>query len=167
MSATPPFGDPKNSAEAMRQLRMKMLTTPPSEIGIKRSQDFPRTYGVLMDWPLQGSHVATVVGLCDGNASVYTTGTFGVIGGIGHEAVRSAANSFVKAGDALFAEAAPTSEFPYAQPRRVRFYLITFNGVRVIDADLTMVTSGKHICWPLFGEGQRVMTQLRLTTQRH
>ena len=150
----------------MRQLRLKMLTTPAAALGIKPSQAFPRTYGVLMDWPLERGHVATVVGLCDGNASVYTTGTFGVIGGVGHEAVRSAAMSFVKAGDDQFADAAPTSDYPYAQPGRVRFYLVSFDGVGVIDADLKLVTSGKHKCRVLYGEGQRVMTELRLTTQK-
>jgi len=29
-----------------------MLTTPPEKTGSKPTQDFPRVYGILMDWPI-------------------------------------------------------------------------------------------------------------------
>jgi len=42
---------------------------------------------VLMDWPL-GEHTATVLASAGGDASLYTTSTFGLLGGIGHASVR-------------------------------------------------------------------------------
>ncbi len=60
------------------------------ELGIEASDEFPLVYGVLLEFPV-GDATATVVAMCDGNASLYTTSTFGVIGGFAHESVREAA----------------------------------------------------------------------------
>jgi hypothetical protein len=78
-----------------------MLTTPASKIGIQPSDDFPKVYGVLIDWPL-GEHTATIVSMSDGNASLYTTSTFGIMGGISHESVRNAARALVKAAQTYY-----------------------------------------------------------------
>jgi hypothetical protein len=79
----------KMNAEMMRELRLKMLTAP-VELGLKPTKEYPRVCGILMDWPIEMGTV-TVVSLSTGDASIYSTGTFGILGGIGHEAVRSAA----------------------------------------------------------------------------
>ena len=64
-----------------------MLTTPPARTGGKPTEAFPRVYGILMDWPISGQ-TATVFSTSSGAASLYTTSTFGIIGGEGHESVR-------------------------------------------------------------------------------
>lgn len=142
-----------------------MLTTPPSEVGIQPTTRYPRVYGVFMDWPL-GDYTATVVSLCDGNASLYTTSTFGVIGGAAHESVRAAASSFVRAAERHHDEAVLTKEYPYPAPGRVRFYLACFDGVRVIETDADALTRGADKCSDLWTEGQRVLTELRLVTEK-
>jgi hypothetical protein len=142
-----------------------MLTTAPSEFGITKSTEFPRVYGVLMDWPL-GEHTATVVSLCDGNASLYTTSTFGVIGGVGHDAVRAAATRFVKTAEKHHDEAAITREYPYPKGKHVRFYLVCFDGVRLIETDMDALTSGRDSHLHLWTEGQRVLTELRLAAEK-
>jgi hypothetical protein len=68
----------KSPAEVMRDLRLKMLTTPPAEFGHRQTPESPRVYGVLMDWPLEAATVS-VVSFSSGDASIYTTGTFGVL----------------------------------------------------------------------------------------
>jgi len=152
------------SPDAMRELRLRMLTDDPKSFGVKPTEEYSVVYGILMDWPI-GEHTASVVSLCTGDASLYTTSTFGVIGGIGHDSVRRAACSFVKDAAKLYDESVPTSDYPYPKSDRVRFYLVTFNGVRVIDAPLSSATdeSGKYAA--LFNRGQEVITQLRLVTQ--
>jgi hypothetical protein len=155
----------KNPAEMMRELRLKMLTTPPAEFGLKPTREYPRVYGILMDWPIERGTVS-VVSLCSGDASIYTTGTFGVIGGVGHEGVRSAAKNFVKAAEKHHGEAAPTKEYPYPTTGRVRFYLVCYDGVRAIEADLQSVMNGKDKCSDLYAEGQRVVTELRKITEK-
>lgn len=142
-----------------------MLTTSPQKTGVKPTKEFPRVYGILMDWPI-GEQIATVFSSSTGAASLYSTSTFGIIGGEGHETVRSAAKAFVAASDRYFTEAHPTTEFPYPGVDGVRFYLLTFDGVRVIDTDLASITNDTSRFNELFGLGQAVLTELRQVTER-
>jgi hypothetical protein len=155
----------KNSADAGRSLRRMMLTLPPKEIDISPSEEFPRVYGVLMDWPLD-EVTATVFSASDGAASLYTTSTFGIIGGQGHESVRTAAKKFVKAADRFYDAATPTTEYPYPASDRVRFYLLTFDGVRVIDTDLASINNHTGKYAKLFGLAQDVLTELRQVSEK-
>lgn len=74
-----PKKDPK---DVERDFRQMFLRTSAEKVGIQPSKDYPRTWGVAMDWRIDDGHFATVVSLSDGSASVYTMGTFGAIGGI-------------------------------------------------------------------------------------
>ena len=149
----------------MRELRVKMLTTQASEVGIQPSATYPRVYGVLMDWRF-GEQTATVVSMGNGQASLYTTATFGVIGGEGHESVRTAAIAFVRTAQVHYDEGVPTTEYPYPELGHTRFYLICFDGVRVIDTETDAVADGTDKRSDLFVAGHRVLTELRSITQR-
>jgi hypothetical protein len=158
----------KSPAEVMRELRLKMLAAP-GDLELMPSPEFPRVCGVLMDWPIEmgtTSFVTTVVSLSTGDASIYSTGTFGVFGGIVHATVRSAAKSFVRVGERHYDEATPTKDYPYPKTGRVRFYLVCYDGVRVIDADLESARRGADKYSDLYEQAQRVMTELRLITQK-
>ena len=143
-----------------------MLTTPPEKTGSKPTKEFPRIYGILLDWPIGDDQTATVFSTSTGAASLYTTSTFGVIGGEGHETVRAAAMKFVRAADNYFDASTPTTDYPYPRADRVRFYFLTFDGVRVIDTDLTAIENRTSKYAQLFGLGQGVLTELRLITQK-
>jgi hypothetical protein len=145
---------------------MMMLSTSPEKTGEKPTKEFPRIYGILMDWPV-GEQTATVFSTSTGAASLYTTSTFGIIGGEGHETVWTAAMSFVRAADRFFDASTPVTEYPYPIAGRVRFYFLTFGGVRVIDTDLASITSRTSKYAELFGLGQAVLTELRLVTEKH
>lgn len=118
-----------------------------------------------MDWPIQAGTI-TVVARATGDASIYTTGTFGVIGGIGHEGVRSAAKSCVKVAEKHYEDATPTREYPQPKAGRVRFYLVCYDGVRTIEVDEEAVSARKDKCSDLFQAAQHVITELRLITQQ-
>jgi hypothetical protein len=155
-------GKQKADPEMGVKLRTKMLTTPPGDMSLQPTDRFPNVFGMLMDWPL-GTAVASIVSLCDGNASLYTTSTFGIIGGVGHEPVRNAAARFVTAGEKHYAAASPTSDFPYPAKGRVRFYFLCFDGARMIDAEEASLKGGTDPCSDLWREGQNVMSALRMT----
>ncbi len=157
-----PKGDP---AEGMRKLRLKALTAAPADFGLKPTQEFPKVYGALAEFPMDEGTL-TIVSLYDGNASLYTTGTFGVIGGFAHEPVRNAANSFVRAAQDFHHEAVTTNEYPYPNSDRVRFYLLTFDGVRFIDTDLASLETGTNKYFSLFAKGNDVITELRKITMK-
>jgi len=157
---------PPPGAEAMRELRFMMLTTPASKAGIQPTEAFPKVFGVVMDLPVSGGHTATVVSMCDGHASLYTTSTFGVLGGIGHESVRVASTNFVKAAQSYFDGATVTTEFPYPSSDHVRFYLLGFDGVSVIDTEITSVEKRADTVSEIWSAGQRVLTELRLIAEK-
>lgn len=165
ISVAQPRGENGNSADAGRTLRQMMLATPPAKFGEKPTKDFPRVYGVLMDWPI-GEQIATVFASSSGAASLYTTSTFGIIGGEGHQTVRAAAINFVRAADKLYDSSTPTAEYPYPAAGRVRFYLLTFDGVRVLDTDLASIENRTSKYSEFFDLGQAVLAELRLSTEQ-
>jgi hypothetical protein len=155
----------QDSANIGRELRLMALTRPALEWGAQPTTDFPRIYAVLMDWPI-GEETATVLASSEGAASLYTTSTFGIIGGEGHQSVQNAAMTFVSAANRFHDDSAPTIEYPYPGTEHVRFYFLTFGGVRVIDTDLDSITKGASKYTELFGLGQNVLTELRLITEK-
>jgi hypothetical protein len=155
----------KNPADAGRDLRKMMLATPAEKFGAKPSSEFPRIYGVLMDWPI-GDEIATVFSTSTGAASLYTTSTFGIIGGEGHASVRTAAIEFVRAADRLYDDATPTTAYPYPAANRVKFYLLTYKGVRVLDTYLAAIEKHTSRYVEYFGLAQAVLTELRHVTEK-
>ena len=157
--------EPKKPADAGRELRRMFLTMPAEAAGIETSSEVSRVWDVAMDWPL-GEQIVTVVALADGSASLYTTGTFGVIGGVGHENVRTAAKSFVKRAERYHDASRPTSDLSYPSPDRVRFYFRTFGGVRALDVPLASVTDERGQYSALFDLAQELIGHLRIAGER-
>jgi hypothetical protein len=153
------------NAEMMRQLRLTILTTTASQTGLKPTPENPRVFTALMDWPL-GTNMISVYGSCTGDASIYTTSTFGLIGGIGHETVRNAAHQFVKIAETHYDDAVPTKDFPFPKPGHIYFYLVCFDGVRMIDVTEESLRTGKAKCLDLGNAAQRLITELRLTMEK-
>jgi hypothetical protein len=154
----------KSPDELMREMRLKQLIMPPGEFSQKPTAEFPRVCAVLMDWPIEVGTV-TVVSRTTGDASVYTDGTFGVFGGIGHESVRRAATNCVAVAQRHFESATATKDYPYPKAGHVRFYLVGYDGVRVIDGNLEAVRTGRDKRSDLYEAAQRVVTELRIITQ--
>jgi hypothetical protein len=159
--AEKPKKDPKDMG---RDLRNMFLTTPAEKVGMQPSQEYPRVWGVAVDWPIGDGNIATIVSLSDGSASVYTTGTSGIIGGIGHETVRAAAKKLVKEADRCFDVSTPTQDLSYPRLNHVRFFLTTFHGVRVIETELAPLSDRRTSYFVLFDSAQDVLTQLRLVS---
>jgi hypothetical protein len=150
----------RDPAQTMRDLRVSFLSSSAVSLGFSPTREFPRVYGVAMDWPVSDT-TATIVSAMDGTASLYTTATFGIIGGGEHEAIRAAARRFVAAADAYHDQARPTSSYPYPAKDKVRFYLRTFHDVRVIETDAASAYSPSGPYSLFFRAGQAVLTELR------
>ena len=150
----------QDSAQAMRDLRVVFLSSSADSHGFKPTKENPRVFGVAMDWPIDGT-TATIVAALNGSASLYTTASFGIIGGVHHESVRIAAQRFVRSAEAYHDEAVPTGAYPYPAKGKVRFYLRTFQDVRVIEADAASVYSPSGRYSGLFRAGHAVLTELR------
>jgi hypothetical protein len=92
-------------------------------------------WGVLMERGYSKG-VATVIALADGNASLSLSTGGSVMGGKAYAPARTAAQMLcLRAADALAATAL-TDKFPPPAERRVRFYVLTTEGVRFAETDL-------------------------------
>ncbi len=97
--------------------------------------------------------------------SIYTTGNFGLLGGVKYEPVRNAARSFVKVGEKYYSDAVPAHDFPYPQTGHIRFYFICYDGVRMIDTDAASLSNAKGKYSDLFAEAQKEISALRQIAQ--
>lgn len=156
---------PHPRQEAGRELRCLVLGLEPSEAGFASDTEFPRVYGVVADWHI-GEHVATIVALRDGTASLYTTSTFGVIGGAAHEKVRLAAQECVRCAEKFVGSSLPAADTEYPRDGEILFYLLTYDGLRVCSASEEEIYEGQHPMGPFFGEVQNVLTELRFISQQ-
>jgi hypothetical protein len=141
-----------------------LLRSRPVDVGI---QDPPAVWAIAADISIE-EDVITIVALSDGNASLYTTGEFGIIGGGSHDGIRAAAVRACKLAATELAAATPTLDFAHAKGGGVRFFLLTPSDVRVIvpDADADTLAEGKHRYSELFLAVNAVLTELRLSTER-
>ena len=148
----------KNSAEVMREMRLAWLTTVPAAGSYKTKDE---VLAVLMDWPM-GDVIVTVLSSSGGDASLYTTSTFGIIGGIGHENVKKAAAAFVGSAQHFLKLATPTKDFPYPDQHTLRFYMVTPSGVRMVSFPMKDIERRDSPAYVLYGAAQSVVTELRL-----
>jgi hypothetical protein len=158
INAKEPSG--KSPAEAMRAMRIGWLTRVPEKGSFTREDE---VMAVAMDWPL-GEQTATILSSSGGDASLYTTATFGIIGGIGHEKVRKAAVEFVGAAQRFLKLTTPTTTFPYPDGATLRFYMVTPSGTRVVSFPLADIEKPGSPARELFSFGQQVLTELRQIT---
>lgn len=151
--------------QMMKDLRDMYLTSPPKKFNFDSSRADYKVYGALME-TAHPEVLATIVSLRDGNASLYLGYGGGVIGGFAHENVRKAATDFVKESEQYVAGMEGTKSFPYPAVGRVRFYLLTFEGVFTAEADEKALEERRHEMSPLFYKGHEVLTQLRLVAEK-
>lgn len=149
------------SAEAMKELRNKLLTSKPEEVGLSGEDAKAKVWGVLMDVSLTGG-TATLVSIRDGTASLYTTSGGGVLGGY---TARDEAKAFVYEAEKSLKHMSPTKSFDYPSNRLVKFYVLTSDGVFTVEAKPDDMLNSEHELSPLFRAANEVLTRLRLASQ--
>lgn len=161
-AADQPKPAPKPPAEMMREMRLQWLTRKPAPEGPAQKEEVT---AVLMDWPIEQATV-TVLASSVGDASVYTTGTFGIMGGIGHENARKAALSFIECAKKHLSLASLTTDFSYPDHQHVRFFFVTDSGVRSVSFPAPEVQKKGSEAFDLYAHAQAVLTEMRQITQQ-
>jgi hypothetical protein len=146
-----------NNPEVMKALRLRMLRELPEGVA-SAAPDQPIV--VIMDIAYPEA-TASVFAASTGDASIYFSNGGGVIGGIGHENVRTAAIACVKEAGRHRDRMVATTEFPYPTSGNVCFYVRTGETVYVAEAPEEELGEKRNPLWPLFYAGQNVITQLR------
>lgn len=149
----------------INELRDKLFTMPPTELGLSPSIKLPNVWGVVMEIGFPDS-TATLFSLAEGTTSLYFSSGGGIIGGGEHDAVRKAASEFLTAGEASRSLAKSAPEHPLPKSGMVKFYILTYTGVVTVEAEEANISKQGHPLYNLFLAGNNVMTELRLIEQR-
>ncbi len=146
-------------------LRGQALKVTARDIGLEVTPGSSEPYGILMETGLARG-VATLVSLADGTASLYLSNGGGIIGGAGHDSVRKAAKGFVRLAKDYMQKMDKTTSYPMPSIGMVRFYALTPSGVFTFEASENDLGYGRSDLSKLFHEGQKVITELRLTQNK-
>lgn len=163
-SATTPANTEASAqaAQAMKGLRDRLFTSTPEEVGLSGEDAKANVWCVMMEVTLQVGSV-TVVSMRDGTASIYGSTGGGVLGGY---VAKKEAKSLVSEGEKHLASMKPTKSFPYPERGRIKFYVLTRDGVYTAEVDEKEVQSEQHPLFPLFRSANEVMSALRTASQR-
>ncbi|NJD58442.1 MAG: hypothetical protein C3F13_14640 [Anaerolineales bacterium] len=149
------------------QLREKVLSVNPAELGLAQSPTSSHVWGVLMETGYAvGS--ATLVCLVDGTTSLYLSTGGGLLGKPGSAPLVEASKGLVAEAEACLQLTSPAEEIPLPEAGQVRFTLLTYAGKRTIVAAEDRLSAVDQPLGPLYQAGRHTLFQLHsLTGQKH
>lgn len=157
---------PEESAETVyKDLRKKALETPRSRISLPEGYPEDAPHGLVMEMGIPGS-VVTLVCFANGDASVYYRAGGGMVGGIGHETVRTVAKDFVSLAVTVLPRMIQPNGFPLPGPDKVRFYALTAKGPYTIETEREALADPGSELAPLYYTGQEVVAEMRLVQEQ-
>lgn len=157
-SGSAKLGRARTAEEIYMDMRRQALETTPQNLG--REPKGTEPYGLLMEMGVQIT-VVTLVCFVDGDANVYHKTGGGMIGGSSHQSVRKAAKAFVALAARALPKMTKTTDFPLPGMDRVRFYVLTPQGVFTAETNRQALSNAKSELGALFYAGQEVVTEMR------
>jgi len=140
------------------------LTINLDKIRIKNTTACPTTYGVVVDFPYHNyGFTATVVGYISGDAILFTTSDFGVLGGGMHKDIKDATKKLLLLADTFSTDAILTTDFSYPNSETVRIYFLTYKGPKVVEARLSDLQSNKSKYSAVFKQTLDVLNKLQFS----
>ena len=137
------------------------MRTEVANLSADEARRFPYIFGAAMDWPFEDG-VMTVIASCDGETSICSGLNASIADGVEPRKVRGAAKRFVKASHEFVDEAVEAQDFTHSEADKVKFYILSYDGPRVMQADAEAIRSRKHRLHPLYAAAQKVISELRL-----
>jgi len=152
-------------AQSYLQLRSRILSLTPAELGLSPSSKNLHAWGVLMEtgYPVG---FATLVSLADGTTSLYYSTGGGMLGSGEYSPVAEASRALVAQAENHLQHMSPTTEFPLPGVGQVRFTLLTYSGAFFAEAPEETIASGNHLLSTLFARAHEAITQLRLLAEK-
>ena len=152
-------------AQVYLQLRNRILSLNPTELGLAPSNTTPHVWCVLMEtgYPVG---CATLVSLADGTTSLYYSTGGGMLGSGEYTPVAEASKALVTQAETHLMHMSLSNEFPLPHVGKVRFTILTYSGMFAGEAPEKSLTVGKHPLSPLFVRAQETLEQLRLLTEK-
>lgn len=152
-------------AQTYFQLRDRILSLNPSEMGLVPSRLVPHVWGVVMEtgYPV-GS--ATLVCLADGTTSLYFSTGGGILGSSEYTPIAEASRALVTLAESNLQHASLIHEFPLPEVGQVRFILLTYSGLFTGEAPQRTLAVGDHELSTLYLKAQGILEQLRLLAEK-
>ena len=152
----------KNHYEDLRNMALAIT---PEQLHISIPPDQTKVFGVVMDLDL-GRGIATFVSFETGDASMYLSSGGGIIGAKGRENVAIAAKAFVNKAQSYLDKTARIDTTPLPDKDCVRFYFLTNKGIFTAEERFENFSKNNSLWLPLFEEGNKVITELRMTEEK-
>jgi hypothetical protein len=145
-------------------LRSQLLHSTPQQLGITPLRG---VWGVLMERGY-AKGTATIIALADGTASMYLSTGGAVAGGKAYPPAHAAALKLCEQAAESFTETIAAQDFPLPAKGRVRFYVLTTDGVRVAEDDILprAKDGGRDPLAPLLAAGDAVLDGLKDATSK-
>jgi hypothetical protein len=152
----------KTPEQVYMDLRQRALQRMPGSLDVELQENQP--HGLVMEMGVSNS-VVTLACFADGDAGVYYKDGGGMKGGIGHESVRNAAKEAIGLAAGVLPRMIETTNFPLPDQDRVRFYVLTPQGVLTTETGRQALAEQNALS-PLFYAGQEVVSQMRLVQEQ-
>jgi hypothetical protein len=156
VSATRSDGRQNNYTE----LRQTAFSATPEKLGLSLANDKVVVYGVVMDWEMRGG-IATTVSFMTGDASIYMSSGFGVVGGVKHENINTAAKAFTASAQEYLNLASKTDDLGLPKSKEIKFFFLTNKGIYVATEKMENFESKSSGLQELFRKGNDVIAGLR------
>lgn len=157
-------GAQKTQENAYQGLRNMAFTATAEQLGLALQPDQASVFGVVMDWEMDGV-IVTTVAFKTGDASLYLSTGGGVIGGGQHENVTIAAGRFIDTAQKYLEKTALAETQALPTKNQVKFYLLTNQGIFVGQEELENFENNATDWFELFEDGNKVLTELRKTSE--
>ncbi len=141
-------------------MRDKIFLMTGEGLGIYPTEKLQHVWGVVMDATEPKAHYSLIV-LADGTTSLYFSSGGGIIGAGAHPTIVAANHELMELAESLnvyFAVAGNTDLPPAGY---VRFWVLTYGGVKGLEAAEKALLDGGHPLSGLFEKAQAVITEIR------
>ncbi len=156
---------PPEPSSIYLQLRDRIFSLSPAEVGLVPSAAAPHVWCVLMETGYAVGF-ATLVSLADGTTSLYYSTGGGMLGSSDYLSVAEASKALVAQAENHLDSLASNGTFPLPEVGQVRFIFLTYTGVFTAEAPEDTLASEKHPLSRLYMLGRETLTQLRLLAEK-
>jgi hypothetical protein len=146
-------------------LRRQVFESTPETLGLTIASESKAPWAILMEMGYPTA-VVTLASFATGDASLYFSSGGGILGGGYHQPVHDAAKRFVATAEDYVDKMALVTLYPVPELGRVRFYVLTRQGVFTSEAREQDLGAKKNELASLFYAGQDVITELRLVSEK-
>jgi hypothetical protein len=140
-------------------LRARVLQLKPQDIGLHDPAECPVVWGIVIDTAYPDT-VASLVALDDGSVSLYVSDGNGCVGCGSQQEVRWAAADLLQLAERALPLTAPTADLSMPRAGQVRCYLLTPNGLHLVEAPYDDIAKIDERLGVLYFAGQRVIAAI-------